>query len=151
MAEDKKDNALNRIRMMAELMDNKFRIPGTSVRFGVDPILSLIPVAGSMISYVIAAYLVVEMVIAGASGKVVVKMILNILLDAILGAIPFIGVIPDIFYRANIRNFKLLQEHYAEGKHKGTGLGIILLILAILLVVVGLLVYGIVVLFQSLI
>ncbi len=137
----KKEDALSRIKIMADLMDSRFRIPGTTIRFGLDPVLSLLPVAGSTISYIISAYLVIEMVLAGASGKVAIKMILNILLDAILGAIPFIGVIPDIFYRANNRNFQLLEEHYAEGKHQGSGIGIIITILVILLALVGLIAY----------
>ena len=145
----KKQDALSRIKIMADLMDSRFRIPGTSIRFGLDPILSLLPVAGSTVSYIIGAYLVIEMVLAGASGRVAVKMILNILLDAILGSIPFIGVIPDIFYRANNRNFRLLEEHYAQGKHQGSGIGIIITILAILLVIVGLVAYGIARLLQS--
>ena len=145
----KKEQSLERIRVFADLMDSRFRIPGTKIRFGLDPILSLLPVAGSTLSYLISAYLVIEMVIAGASGKVAIKMILNILLDAILGLIPFIGIIPDIFYRANNRNFRLLEEHYAQGKHKGSGIGIIIAILVVLLVFVGLIAYGIARLFQS--
>lgn len=145
----KKEQALSRIRIMADLMDSRFRIPGTHIRFGLDPILSLLPVAGSTISYIIGAYLVIEMVLAGASGKVAVKMILNILVDAIFGAIPIIGVIPDIFYRANNRNFRLLQEHYAEGRHQGSGIGIIISILVIVLVIVGMIAYGIARLFQA--
>jgi hypothetical protein len=146
----KKEEALKRIRILAELMDNRFRIPGTSVRFGLDPILSIIPVGGSLITYIIGGYLVIEMIIAGASGKVVIKMILNVILDAIIGAIPFVGFIPDIFYRANIRNYRLLEEHYSEGKHQGSGLGILLLIATIILVISGAFIYGVVALFQSL-
>ncbi len=145
----KKEEALNRIKIMADLMDSRFRIPGTGIRFGLDPVLSLLPVAGSTVSYIIGAYLVIEMVMAGASGKVAIKMILNILVDAILGAIPFIGVIPDIFYRANNRNFRLLEEHYAEGKHQGSGIGIVITVLVVLLVLVGLIAYGLAKLFQA--
>ncbi len=150
MTMTKKDEALKRIRILAELMDNRFRIPGTSIRFGLDPILSIIPVGGSLITYIIGGYLVIEMIIAGASGKVVIKMILNVILDALIGAIPFVGFIPDIFYRANIRNYKLLEEHYSEGKNQGSGLGILLVIVAVILMFSGAIVYAIVTLFQSL-
>ena len=56
-------------------MDSSFRIPGTNIRFGLDPILGLFPFAGDLIAYGISSVLVLAMVREGASGKVVIKMI----------------------------------------------------------------------------
>ncbi|MCA6074729.1 DUF4112 domain-containing protein [Fulvivirga sedimenti] len=147
---EKRETALKRIEAVSKLMDSQFEIPGTGIRFGLDPILGLIPFAGSLIGYLVGAYLVIEMYKNGASGKLAIKMIGNVILDAIFGSIPYVGIIPDVWYKANIRNLKLLKEHYQEGKHTGSGFGIIITILAITLLLIGLLVYGVVALISLL-
>ncbi len=139
---ENRERALKRIQTISQLMDSQFVIPGTSIRFGLDPILGLIPFAGSLIGYFIGAYLVIEMYRNGASGKLAIKMIGNVILDAILGSIPYIGIIPDVWYKANNRNLKLLTEHYQEGKHAGSGIGIIIAILVITFLLIALLLYG---------
>ena len=78
------------------------------------------------------------MVRHGASGKVISKMLLNLLVDAITGIIPGVGDIIDVFFKANRRNYKLLLEHQAYGKHQGTawpvviGVGFIIMVMLIL-------------------
>jgi len=109
------------IEKITHLMDNTFRIPGTNIRFGLDPILGLFPFIGDLISYGISSVLVLAMVRKGASGKVVVKMVGNITIDYIISNVPIIGYIIDFGYKANQRNLKLLLEHLEEGKHQGTG------------------------------
>ncbi|EOR96044.1 putative protein-transmembrane prediction [Arcticibacter svalbardensis MN12-7] len=81
------------------------------------------------------------MVKSGVSRKVVILMILNILVDAVIGAIPFIGNIFDFYYKANTRNIKLLKEHYQEGKHEGGGTGVIIVILFFLVLILALFIY----------
>jgi len=136
-----RNTALERIEAISRLMDSQFRIPGTQIRFGLDPILGLFPFAGNLAGYLVGAYLIFEMYRNGASGKLLVKMTGNVILDAIFGTIPYIGIIPDIWYKANNRNIRLLKQHYKEGKHGGSGWGIILVILAILFGLIGLLIY----------
>jgi hypothetical protein len=125
------------VEHLSQLMDSRFQIPGTNIRFGLDPILSLLPVFGDLITFIISGALIYTMRNHGASRKVVIKMILNSTLDAIIGAIPLVGTIFDVFYRANDRNVQLLKEHYLEGKHQGSGNGILIVmaIVAIILVV----------------
>ena len=72
---------LQRIARLTKLMDSQFRIPGTSITFGIDPIIGLIPGLGDILDYAISAYLLVSMVQNGASGKSVAKMILNITIE----------------------------------------------------------------------
>jgi hypothetical protein len=72
----------------------------------------------------------------GASGYLLARMILNVLIDTILGMIPFIGDIFDFAFKANIRNLKLMHQHYAEGRHRGSAWKIILPILIVLLAIV---------------
>src|SRR5690606_38688541 len=95
------------IDRIAYLMDAQFRIPGTRFRFGLDPILGLFPLVGDAIAYAISAILVLAMARHGVSGKVIVLMIGNILLDVIIGSIPILGSIFDFFYKANSRNTEL--------------------------------------------
>lgn len=128
---------------IAKLLDSKFEIPGTGIRFGLDPILSLLPFLGDLVTFVISSMLVYTMRNHGASRKVVVKMMLNVGLDTIIGAIPLVGTVFDVFYRANERNIKLLREHYYEGKHQGSGTDLLLTIMFITLIILAALVYGI--------
>lgn len=130
------------VERFARLMDSKFSIPGTNIRFGIDPVFSLFPVIGDLITYIISAMLIYTMHNQGASRKVVIKMIANSTLDAIIGAIPLVGTFFDIFFRANERNVRLLREHYYEGKHQGTGNGLLLLIAIIAFVLVAAACYG---------
>lgn len=128
---------------MAKLLDSKFEIPGTGIRFGIDPLLSLLPLLGDLITLVISSMLIYTMHNHGASRKVVIKMMLNAGLDTILGAIPLVGTVFDIFYRSNERNIRLLKEHYYEGKHQGSGTGLLIIIFLIAILIVAAVVYGI--------
>lgn len=130
------------ISRLSYLMDKQFRFPGTNFRFGLDPVLNLVPIAGDMAGLLISGGLLLAMVRKGASNKVVVLMTLNILLDAIFGAIPVIGQIFDFFFKANSRNIKLMREHYLENKHQGSGKGIILWAVVIIVILLSLVMYG---------
>jgi hypothetical protein len=130
------------VSRLSYLMDKQFRFPGTNFRFGLDPVLNLIPIAGDMTGLLISGGLLLAMVRKGASNKVVVLMTLNILLDAIIGAIPVIGQIFDFFFKANSRNIKLMKEHYLENKHQGSGKGIILWTILVIIVLLSLMIYG---------
>jgi hypothetical protein len=140
-AEDKADR-LRWVESMSKIMDNQFRLPGTNYRFGLDPILGLVPIAGDLASFAISAGLVLTMARHGVSRKVVILMALNILLDATLGSIPILGNIFDFAFKANQRNINLLRRHYVEGKYQGTGTGILVAVLAGALVVILLVGYA---------
>jgi hypothetical protein len=137
------------IERFARLLDSRFLIPGTKIRFGIDPVFSLFPVLGDLITYIISGALIYVMHHQGASRNVVIKMILNSTLDAVIGTIPIVGTIFDIFYRANDRNVRLLREHYVEGKHQGSGTGLLVLIAIIAVLLVGATCYGMYKLFEA--
>jgi len=133
------DNRLRWVEKLSYLLDEQFRVPGTKFRFGLDPIMNLIPFLGDMSGFLVSAALVLTMARNGASSRIVSLMAVNIVLDATIGAIPIIGQIFDFFYKANSRNIKLLKEHYQEGKHHGSGTGVLvgaLLLLFVLFVLV---------------
>lgn len=127
---------------MARLMDNQFALPGTSFRFGLDPLLGLLPVAGDLASFAMSAVIVLTIAKHGASGKLVALMLVNIALDAIIGSIPVLGSIFDFAYKANERNVRLLRKHYDEGKYQGSGKNIIVAALVGVVVVFVLLLWA---------
>jgi hypothetical protein len=129
------------VERVASIMDDKFRIPGTSFRFGLDPILNLIPLAGDVSGFVMSAALLYVMAKNGVSRKVLILMAINISIDAAVGAIPLLGQISDFYIKANTRNIKLLKEHYHEGKHTGSGNGIIAILLIVLFIVMSVVLY----------
>lgn len=106
---------------IVHLMDNQFRFPGTNYRFGLDPILGLFPVVGDFASFGVSAMLVVTMARHGASSKLVVLMLFNIVLDFVIGSIPLLGSVFDFYFKANQRNVRLLREFYENGKYQGSG------------------------------
>lgn len=124
----------------SDLLDTKFRIPGTDIRFGVDFLLGLFPGAGDLISYGFSGILVITMARHGASPMLAAKMLFNVALDALVGSVPVLGNIFDLFYKANYRNVELMKEFYAEGEHSGSVwpvvIGVIVSLLAILFFVV---------------
>jgi hypothetical protein len=130
------------VENFSRLLDSKFTIPGTQIRFGLDPILSLFPVIGDLITYFISGILIYTMHQQGASRKVVIKMVMNSTLDAVIGTIPLIGTVFDVFYRSNDRNVRLLKEHYLEGKHHGSGNGLLLVIVIVAILIVAAAFYG---------
>ncbi len=133
---------LRNIKRFAKVLDTQFKLPGTNFRFGLDPILGLVPGAGDVLSYVLSGGLVVAMARNGASGQVVTKMVINVVLDTIIGAIPLIGTLWDFTYKANARNLRLLQEHYEEGKYKGSAKGVLLKLIVVLAVLLLFFVVG---------
>ena len=130
------------IERLAKWLDSRFLIPGTNIKFGIDPVMSLFPIVGDLMTYVVSGMLIYTMYNEGAGGKVVIKMILNSTLDAIIGTIPLVGTAFDIFYRANDRNVRLLKEHYFENKHQGSGKGLLIVVALLAVILVGAAFYG---------
>lgn len=135
------DPRLRWIETVARFLDSQFQLPGTKLRFGLDPILSFIPFGGSAASFAISAGLLVTMLKYGVSRKVLVMMLGNLILDAVIGSIPIIGNIFDFAYKANQRNVNLLKKHYQEGKYTGSGSGVILTIIWVILLLLILFIY----------
>lgn len=134
---------LKGINTLAKLMDSQFRIPGTEYRFGLDSVIGLIPGVGDLSTFAVSGYMLTLMAKNGASGFVMARMILNILIDAIIGSIPLIGDIFDLGFKANIRNMKLMQEHYQEGRHRGSSWKVIFPVLLVLFLVIAAIIWGV--------
>ena len=128
-------------------MDAGFRIPGTNLRFGLDPIIGLIPGGGDAAGAVLAAWIVIEAVRLGASRATLLRIAGNVALDAAVGAVPFIGDIFDFAWKANLRNVALLERHLAApGLAKSADRSFIVLVtFGVFVMVIGLLALGILV------
>lgn len=103
--------SLERIRRFSRLMDSAFRIPGTSFRFGWDPIIGLIPGLGDAIDTGVSAYLLFLATQFQLPPRVLGWMVFNIGLEAVVGSVPIVGDVFDAFFKANIRNLTLLEGH----------------------------------------
>ncbi|KLU01488.1 protein containing DUF4112 [Rhodopirellula islandica] len=124
----------------SRLLDTRFRIPGTKVRFGLDFLLGLVPGAGDAISMGLSGILIATMAKNGASPRLVLRMLTNVGLDALVGTIPILGNLFDLFYKANHRNLLLLREYYVEDKHRRSIWPILMAIVITLIILLGLMV-----------
>lgn len=103
-----------RLEVIADLLDSRWRIPGTGIRFGADALLSLLPGLGPVVSSMISSYLIWEARRLGVSTGTVLRMIGNVGLDGLISAVPVAGAVGDVFFRANRRNMALLRRHLAR-------------------------------------
>ncbi len=108
---DAAEAALRRLDRFAFLLDEAFRIPGTSWRIGMDGIAGLVPGIGDGITALIALYPIVEAWRHGAPPALIARMLGNIGLDATVGAVPLLGDIFDMTFKSNRRNVELLKRH----------------------------------------
>lgn len=102
--------ALGRLRGLARLLDTAVRVPGTRIRFGLDPILGIVPGLGDAIGFALGGWIIVEAARLGAPLPVLLRMLAHSLLDAITGSVPVAGTLVDVFLRPNKRNVMLLEE-----------------------------------------
>jgi hypothetical protein len=109
------------LRWWAELLDSRFRVPGTNIRFGIDPILSFIPGFGELATPLFTMVLFANALRLGLPKVVLVRMALNALIDAAIGAIPVLGQVGDVFWRGNTTNLALLERHARPGVKPSPG------------------------------
>lgn len=100
-----------RVEALEKLLEGLFVIPGTNRRIGLDVILDLIPVAGDAAAAALGGYMVWEARNLGMSKSQMARMAGNVGIDFLLGLIPWIGAVPDFFFRSNSRNLKIIKRH----------------------------------------
>lgn len=134
----KQISKLTKLRRVSRILDNAIAIPGTTISFGLDPILGLLPGGGDTVTGGIAAYIVVEAAKMGVPREILWKMVGNILIDSFAGTVPVVGDIFDLGWKANIKNIELLEKHLdlAES-NQSDRLFIFGLILVLALIVIG--------------
>jgi hypothetical protein len=109
------------LRRWAVILDSLFRVPGTSVRFGLDAIVGLIPGIGDVASPAYTALILIEGLRLRVPAVVQARMVLNAALDMVVGLVPLLGDIADVAWKANLRNVALLERHARPGTPASPG------------------------------
>lgn len=107
------NDRLQRLRSIAWLLDNSIPLPG-GMRIGLDAIIGLIPGIGDAVGAVLSAYIINEARSMGAPKSVLLRMAGNVMIETIIGAIPFAGDLFDAAYKANMRNLALLESYQLD-------------------------------------
>jgi hypothetical protein len=129
------DDPLARARALTRLLDSAARVPGTSFRFGLDPILGLVPGLGDVAGAALSGYVVLLASRHGAPTTVIVRMLGNVVIDTVGGTVPVVGDLFDAGWKSNTRNLALLERHLgAPVTTKRASAAIVWLTLAALLV-----------------
>ena len=106
-----REERLARIDALSRLLDTAFMIPGTTIRFGLDALIGLVPGIGDAVTTVMSLYIVNEARALGAPRLLIARMLANVALDGVVGAVPLVGDAFDVAFRANRRNMALLRDH----------------------------------------
>ncbi len=139
------EQRLELLRRVARLLDSALPVPGTSFRFGLDPILGLIPGIGDLVSPLFTLGMLWQARDVGVPRVIQLRMIFNVAIDTLTGFIPLIGDLFDFAWKANIKNLALLERHAYE-EHTPTRadwafvalcVGLIVVIVAVPLVFLG--------------
>lgn len=109
------DPNLERLRRWSWLLDQAFRIPGTDIRFGWDVIVGLIPGLGDLSSPLFGVFILMQAHRMKVPRLVQARMVINAVVDALLGVVPVVGNVADIFWKANTWNMRLLERHARQG------------------------------------
>lgn len=125
--------AVKRLDALAFLMDDWIPVPGLGVRFGLDPLIGLVPGLGDAVGALLSGYIVLESARLGAGFAVIARMLLNLAIDGIVGSVPIVGDLFDAGFKANDRNLRLLHRvvDSPEGARKASAafLGAVLVLL----------------------
>jgi hypothetical protein len=133
------DDPLARARALTRLLDSAAAIPGTGIRFGLDPLLGLIPGLGDVAGAVLAGYLVLLAQRLGAPRAVVLRMLANVAVDTVGGTVPLLGDAFDVAFKSNTRNLALLERTLGEPAQmkRASTFVIVAAVAALLLLAIG--------------
>ena len=131
---------VDRLRRFARWLDAGIRIPGTQIRFGLDPIIGLIPGAGDTTGAVFGGWILLEASRLGVPRTTLLRIAWNIAVDAVIGSVPFLGDLFDVAWKSNTRNVALLERHalQPQAARKSDALFVAVLIGAVLVLFAGL-------------
>ena len=106
--------ALRRVETLAYWLDDRYRVPGTRYRVGLDGLVGLIPGIGDVVTSTLTAYIVYQAWRLGIPAGTLMRMVANLGIDTVVGIVPLVGDLLDIGFKANRRNLRLLHRHLAE-------------------------------------
>lgn len=137
---------VERLRRLARLLDSAIEIPGTQFRFGLDPIIGLVPGIGDVIGAIFSTLIIFQAARLGASRAILIRMMTNVAVDTLVGEIPLFGDLFDFGWKSNTRNIALLEQHLDRPAATKVASRRVLLLLGfgLLLLFVGVIALGIV-------
>jgi hypothetical protein len=135
-------------RWLAVVMDNFLRFPGTKLRFGLDPIIGLIPGLGDAASAIISTLALIHAARYRLPKILLVRMALNILINELVGIIPGLGDAFSFWFKSNVRNYELVRRYAAapERARKADWIFVFAVIAVLFLIVCAGLIVGLLVL-----
>lgn len=102
--------------LLAKLMDTVFVIPGTKIRFGLDALIGLFPGVGDSVGALVSTYIIAQGSRMGVPRVILARMAMHVLINTVMGAIPVLGDMFSVFYRANVKNYDLLRRYAGQRK-----------------------------------
>ncbi len=107
-------------KKFAELLDNRFSFMG--IRFGIDSLLNIVPGLGDNVGLLLSLYFIYLALINNLPSEKIGQMLINILIDYVIGLVPILGIFADTIYKSNIKNLQILEEHFGvvEDREKTT-------------------------------
>lgn len=143
-----RERLVARARQLARLLDTALRIPGTRIRFGLDPILGLVPGLGDAVAALVGGYIVWTAARAGAPRLVIGRMLANVAIDAVVGAVPAAGTVFDVAFKAHRRNAQLLEAWAAapgavEARQRQALITLGAVLVALVVIAAGALAFGV--------
>lgn len=112
------EERLAQVRWLASVMDDRYVVPGTPIRFGWDSILGLFPGIGDVLTSIISLLIVHHAWQTGTSTFTLARMVGNVAADFLIGSIPFVGDLFDVAFKANRKNARLLELHLKRRNNK---------------------------------
>jgi hypothetical protein len=103
---------IERLRRLAWLIDAMGRVPGTRFRSGINSLIGLAPGVGDAVLALISLYFVYEAAGLGLPRRKLARMLWNVAVEAILGAVPVLGDLFDVVWKANLRNVDIIDRHF---------------------------------------
>lgn len=107
------DDVQRHLRRFAWLLDSSIPVPGTRYRFGIDPLLGLIPGIGDFLGLGLSSYILLYAHRIGVPRSVLLRMAGNVMIETVVGVVPLIGDVFDAAWKANERNVRLMQDYVA--------------------------------------
>lgn len=111
--------ALRRANRIASLFDQRFRLPGTSIRFGYDSIIGLIPVVGDTLTAAVSLYPILEAIRLRIGAWPILKMLANVFIDWLIGLVPILDIVLDVAFKSNVKNAKILKDALSKRTQGG--------------------------------
>lgn len=126
------------MRRWARIFDSAFQIPGTKIRFGIDPLLGLIPGVGDLATPFLSLFMIWHGFRLHVPKVVLARMVLNALIDAIAGVVPVFGDLFDFGWKATAWNLALLEKHAMPGQRASSGDYLFVILCSAVLIVAAL-------------